>query len=377
MKSAARRGGETPGRTPRRLGAPRREVVTGSSTDKKVRSAAKTPKSEDVKTPVRRSPRLALMFARSSEKKDGSEASAATKSTTKSARKSRFASQTPAKRILKTPRPIVPRAALIAKHKQVVVSAAKKKTSAKVIAASSRLLKGTQNTDSGVEKFRSRKEKLRAFEIGGRTTDYEDLTLIPAATTTTKARSPKFTNTRIKQKILTTEERELLEIEKMKTAMEKEKVRRRASSYAPPYTTIKSKVLKTLTSARASKAAAPSERAVDDAADAVRRTRSRRTSAPTMYGAIEDEQTPDLRDNKRKRISITGAVLTEIKPFNLTTERRGAYHERKFARMREDEEERENASRPRFTATPIPRNQRAGVSITRQQLASMLGRDGK
>ena len=376
MKSAARRGGETPGRTPRRLGAPRREVVTGSSTDKKVRSAAKTPKSEDVKTPVRRSPRLALMFARSSEKKDGSEASAATKSTTKSARKSRFASQTPAKRILKTPRPIVPRAALIAKHKQVVMSAAKKK-SAKVIAASSRLLKGTQNTDSGVEKFRSRKEKLRAFEIGGRTTDYEDLTLIPAATTTTKARSPKFTNTRIKQKILTTEERELLEIEKMKAAMEKEKVRRRASSYAPPYTTIKSKVLKTLTSARASKAAAPSERAVDDAADAVRRTRSRRTSAPTMYGAIEDEQTPDLRDNKRKRISITGAVLTEIKPFNLTTERRGAYHERKFARMREDEEERENASRPRFTATPIPRNQRAGVSITRQQLASMLGRDGK
>ena len=121
----------------------------------------------------------------------------------------------------------------------------------------------------------------------------------------------------------------------------------------------------------------PSERAVDDAADAVRRTRSRRTSAPTMYGAIEDEQTPDLRDNKRKRISITGAVLTEIEPFNLTTERRGAYHERKFARMREDEEERENASRPRFTATPIPRNQRAGVSITRQQLASMLGRDGK
>ena len=72
MKSAARRGGETPGRTPRRLGAPRREVATGSSTDKKVKSAAKTPKSEDAKTPVRRSPRLALMFARSSEKKSGS-----------------------------------------------------------------------------------------------------------------------------------------------------------------------------------------------------------------------------------------------------------------------------------------------------------------
>ena len=87
---------------------------------------------------------------------------------------------------------MVPRAALIAKHKQVVVSAAKKKTSAKVIAASSRLLKGTQNTDSGVEKFRSRKEKLRAFEIGGRTTDYEDLTLIPAADDDDEGSKPKI-----------------------------------------------------------------------------------------------------------------------------------------------------------------------------------------
>ena len=71
---------------------------------------------------------------------------------------------------------------------------------------------------------------------------------------------------------------------------------------------------------------------------------------------------------------ITGAVLTEIAPFNLTTEKRGAYHQRKFARTRREEEERENVARPAFRAKPVPAEQQAGVSITRTQLAAMLRR---
>lgn len=73
MKSVARRGGETSGRTSRRLGVLRWEVVMGLSMDKKVRSVVKMLKSEDVKMFVCWLLCLVLMFARSSEKKDGSE----------------------------------------------------------------------------------------------------------------------------------------------------------------------------------------------------------------------------------------------------------------------------------------------------------------
>jgi len=358
--------GKTPGRTPgRRLGAPRREAANGCS---------KTPASESERTPVRRSPRLAVL-AESSEKK--SEDSSAKRGTTpRTGRKSRFASQTPAKRILKTPHPIVPRAAVIAKHKETLSMRASKSaagTVKKTVAAASRYRQSAKKTtEPAAEKFRSRKEKLRAFEIGGRTTDYEDLTQIPASTTTTRAVSPKFTRTRMKQKILTTEERELLEIQNQKAAMEKEKERRRASSYAPPYTTIKSKVTRSLTSRRISAVNPAPTPTVDDVSAAVRRTRSRRTSAPSMNAVVAEQTPADAR--KRKRISITGAVLTEIAPFNLSTEQRGAYHQRKFARMRREEEERENVARPAFRAKPVPAEQQAGVSITRTQLAAMLRR---
>ena len=119
---------------------------------------------------------------------------------------------------------MVPRVALIAKHKQAAAREnVARNSKVTAIAPTSRLLKGTQAQHAEVEKFRSRKEKLRAFEMGGRTTDYEDLTQIPAATTTTRAVSPKFTRTRRKEKILTTEERELLEIQNTKLAMERER----------------------------------------------------------------------------------------------------------------------------------------------------------
>lgn len=360
--------GKTPRRTPRRLGAPRRETSARGSAN-----GSKTPVSASERTPVRRSPRLAAMLAASSEKK--SEDSSAKRGTTpRTARKSRFASQTPAKRILKTPHPIVPRAAVIAKHKETLKRASKSEAGRvkKAVTAASRYRQSAKKTEPAAEKFRSRKEKLRAFEIGGRTTDYEDLTQIPASTTTTRAVSPKFTRTRMKQKILTTEERELLEIQNQKAAMEKEKERRRASSYAPPYTTIKSKVTRSLTSRRISAVNPAPTPTVDDVSSAMRRTRSRRTSAPSVNAAVADQTPANTR--KRKRISITGAVLTEIAPFNLTTEKRGAYHQRKFARTRREEEERENVARPAFRAKPVPAEQQAGVSITRAQLAAMLRR---
>ena len=154
--------------------------------------------------------------------------------------------------------------------------------------------------------------------------------------------------------------------------MEKEKERRRASSYAPPYTTIKSKVTRSLTSRRISAVNPAPTPTVDDVSSAMRRTRSRRTSAPSVNAAVADQTPANTR--KRKRISITGAVLTEIAPFNLTTEKRGAYHQRKFARTRREEEERENVARPAFRAKPVPTEQQAGVSITRTQLAAMLRR---
>lgn len=363
-------GGKTPGRTPgRRLGAPRREAANGCS---------KTPASanESERTPVRRSPRLVALLAESSEK-TREDSSAKSGTTPRTARTSRFASRTPAKRILKTPHPIVPRAAVIAKHKETLLMRASKSASKgtvkKTVTAASRYRQSAKTTtEAAAEKFRSRKEKLRAFEIGGRTTDYEDLTQIPASTTTTRAVSPKFTRTRMKQKILTTEERELLEIQNQKAAMEKEKERRRASSYAPPYTTIKSKVTRSLTSRRVSAVNPAPTPTVDDVSAAVRRTRSRRTSAPSTNAVVAEQTPADAR--KRKRISITGAVLTEIAPFNLSTEQRGAYHQRKFARARREEEERENVARPAFRAKPVPAEQRAGVSITRAQLAAMLRR---
>lgn len=365
-------GGKTPGRTPRRLGAPRRALAsTMECATATAPMGAKTPKSTE-KTPVRRSPRLALL-AQSSEKKKLAELASAEKSTTTSAskgRRTRFASQTPAKRILKTPNPMIPRVAVVAKHKQEAArkereareEAARKKRAAMAPAGvSSRYRQTAPKTD--VKPFRSRKEKLRAFETGGRTTDYEDLTQIPARTTTTKAVSPKFNITRRKEKILTTEERELLEIEKAKESIAKERQRRRNSSYENPFTRVNSRVYKSVRNTRANPA--PS---MDDVASVLKAERSRRTSAP--IDRIESTPMTDAR--KRKRISITGSVLTEITPFNLNTEQRGAYHERKFRRMLEEEEQRESHSQPRFRATPIPVTQQAGTSISREQLSMML-----
>ena len=269
---------------------------------------------------------------------------------------------------------MVPRVALIAKHKQAAAREnVARNSKVTAIAPTSRLLKGTQAQHAEVEKFRSRKEKLRAFEMGGRTTDYEDLTQIPAATTTTRAVSPKFTRTRRKEKILTTEERELLEIQNTKLAMERERERRRASSYAPPYTTIKSKVAQTLTAARVSKVKSQQTPIVDDVSEALRRSRARRISAPTTaLDGSTVEHTPMEDARKRKRISITGAVLTEIAPFHLSTEQRGAYHQRKFARLQQEEVERAKSARVPFRANPVPAEHHAGVSITRSQLAALL-----
>ena len=368
-------GGKTPGRTPRRLGAPRRALAStmecATTTTATAAIGGKTPKSTE-KTPVRRSPRLALL-AQSSEKKKLEELASAEKSTTTSASKgcrTRFASQTPAKRILKTPNPMIPRVAVVAKHKQEAArkereareEAARKKRAAMAPAGvSSRYRRTAPKTD--VKPFRSRKEKLRAFETGGRTTDYEDLTQIPARTTTTKAVSPKFNITRRKEKILTTEERELLEIEKAKESIAKERERRRNSSNENPFTRVNSRVYKSVRNTRANPASS-----MDDVASALKAERSRRTSAP--IDRIESTPMTDAR--KRKRISITGSVLTEITPFNLNTEQRGAYHERKFRRMLEEEEQRESHSQPRFRATPIPVTQQAGTSISREQLSMML-----
>ena len=272
------------------------------------------------------------------------------------------------------PNPMVPRVALIAKHKQAAArenAALTAKPTA--IAATSRLLKGTQAQRVEVEKFRSRKEKLRAFEMGGRTTDYEDLTQIPAPTTTTRAVSPKFTRTRRKEKLLTTEERELLEIQNTKLAMERERERRRASSCALPYTIIKSKVAHTSTAARGSKLKPQQTPVVDDVSEALRRSRTRRISAPTTtLGGSPVEHTPMEDVRKRKRISITGAVLTEITPFQLSTEQRGAYHQRKFARLQQEEAEREKFAHAPFRANPVPAQHHAGMSITRSQLAALL-----
>ena len=75
---------------------------------------------------------------------------------------------------------------------------------------------------------------------------------------------------------------------------------------------------------------------------------------------------------KRKRISITGAVLTEIAPFHLSTEQRGAYHQRKFARLQQEEDARAKSARVPFRANPVPAEHHAGVSITRSQLAALL-----
>lgn len=367
-------GGKTPGRTPRRLGAPRRALAStmecATATATTAAMGGKTPKSTE-KTPVRRSPRLALL-AQSSEKKKLEELASAEKSTTSASkgRRTRFASQTPAKRILKTPNPMIPRVAVVAKHKQEAArkerdareEAARKKRAAMAPAGvTSRYRQTAPKTD--VKPFRSRKEKLRAFETGGRTTDYEDLTQIPARKTTTKAVSPKFNITRRKEKILTTEERELLEIEKAKESIAKERERRRNSSYENPFTRVNSRVYKSVRNTRANPA--PS---MDDIASALKAERSRRTSAPTD----RIESTPMTDARKRKRISITGSVLTEITPFNLNTEQRGAYHERKFRRMLEEEEQRESHSQPRFRATPIPVTQQAGTSISREQLSMML-----
>jgi hypothetical protein len=363
-------GGKTPGRTPRRLGAPRRALASTMECATTAAMGGKTPKSTE-KTPVRRSPRLALL-AQSSEKKKLEELASAEKSTTSASkgRRTRFASQTPAKRILKTPNPMIPRVAVVAKHKQEAArkereareEAARKKRAAMAPAGvSSRYRQTAPKTD--VKQFRSRKEKLRAFETGGRTTDYEDLTQIPARKTTTKAVSPKFNITRRKEKILTTEERELLEIEKAKESIAKERERRRNSSYENPFTRVNSRVYKSVRNTRANPA--PS---MDDVASALKAERSRRTSAPID----KIERTPMTDARKRKRISITGSVLTEITPFNLNTEQRGAYHERKFRRMLEEEEQRESLSQPRFRATPIPVTQQAGTSISRQQLSMML-----
>ena len=363
-------GGKTPGRTPRRLGAPRRALASTMECATTAAMGGKTPKSTE-KTPVRRSPRLALL-AQSSEKKKLEESVSAEKSTTTAskARRTRFASQTPAKRILKTPNPMIPRVAVVTKHKQEAArkereareEAARKKRAAMAPAGvSSRYRQTAPKTD--VKPFRSRKEKLRAFETGGRTTDYEDLTQIPARKTTTKAVSPKFNITRRKEKILTTEERELLEIEKAKESIAKERERRRNSSYENPFTRVNSRVYKSVRNTRANPA--PS---MDDVASALKAERSRRTSAPID----RIERTPMTDARKRKRISITGSVLTEITPFNLNTEQRGAYHERKFRRMLEEEEQRESLSQPRFRATPIPVTQQAGTSISREQLSMML-----
>ncbi|OUS45486.1 hypothetical protein BE221DRAFT_206523 [Ostreococcus tauri] len=372
----------TPGRTPRRLGAPRRAAANDGSSERKV----KTPKTVE-NTPVRRSPRLLALVTSSMKKEassaksprlDASRGRSSQKRTPKENATRRFTSQSPMKRILKTPKPTAYRVASIAKHErdtQSVLEARRKVT--EPIAPTSRLLESTKRPITPVEKFRSRKEKLRAFETGGRTTDYEDLTQIPASTTTTRAVSPKFTRTRMKQKILTTEERELLEIQNTKAAMEREKQKRRTSSYAPPYTTIKSKLAHSLTSARRSKVYPEPPLAVDDVSDAIRRTRSRRTSAPMMERtrSVEKiEQTPPEDARKRKRISITGSVLTEITPFQLSTEQRGAYHKRKFARLQEEEAKRKKSEHRPFKATPVPPEQRAGVSITRQALANLLGR---
>ena len=365
-------GGKTPGRTPRRLGAPRRALASTMECATTTATGGKTPKSTE-KTPVRRSPRLALL-AQSSEKKKLEESVSAEKSTTTAskARRTRFASQTPAKRILKTPNPMIPRVAVVAKHKQEAArkdreareeAARKKRAAMAPTGVSSRYRQTAPKTD--VKPYRSRKEKLRAFETGGRTTDYEDLTRIPARTTTTKAVSPKFNITRRKQKILTTEERELLEIEKAKESIAKERERRRNSSYENPFTRVNSRVYKSVRNTRTNPVPAPS---MDDVASALKVERSRRTSAP--IDRIESTPMTDVR--KRKRISITGSVLTEITPFNLNTEQRGAYHERKFRRMLEEEEQRESLSQPRFRATPIPVTQQAGTSISREQLSMML-----
>ena len=69
-------------------------------------------------------------------------------------------------------------------------------------------------------------------------------------------------------------------------------------------------------------------------------------------------------ERKRKRVSVTGTVLTEITPFNLSTEQRGAYHARKFARQLEEEEARLKSARAPFKPTPIPSAQQNGVVIT-------------
>ena len=72
----------------------------------------------------------------------------------------------------------MPRAAVIAKHKETLKRASKSEAG-RVKKAVTAALVSPERKEDGTHKeakFRSRKEKLRAFEIGGRTTDYEDLT---------------------------------------------------------------------------------------------------------------------------------------------------------------------------------------------------------
>ena len=380
-KKKALNGKATPRTGNARLGVPQRMLAM---------SGVKASPGTGTKTPgVRRSPRLALLAQSSAEKseKDAKVTSSGSLTTTKAAssvgNNSRYAASSGAvKRLLKSPKPKTPRAVRVAKLKnqtkamtteELNFEASKRARAAeqdrmrrerRMYGApappepTSRLTtRATKNV--GVEPFRSRKEKLRAFETGGRTTDYEDLTLIPARTETTKAVSPYFTATRRKIKILTTEERELRDIARHKAAMEEERKRRR-SAYTPCYTTVRSKVAMATSSATRRPTVKASEALVEyDAADETRRARARRISAPLM---TDVQVTPIER--KRKRVSVTGTVLTEITPFHLNTEQRGAYHARKFARQLEEEEARLKSARAPFKPTPIPSAQRNGVVIT-------------
>ena len=366
-----------------------------------VKASAGEDEEATTKTPgVRRSPRLALLAQLSAEKSvEANVTSSSGPSTTAKASSVGNTSRYEAsgggavKRLLKSPKPKTPRAVRVAKLRSQTAQAmttedleyeaskraraaeqARMRRERKMYGAApapeptSRLTtRAAKNV--GVEPFRSRKEKLRAFETGGRTTDYEDLTLIPARTETTKAVSPYFTATRRKIKILTTEERELQEIAQHKVAMEEERKRRR-SVYTPCYTTVRSKVgMATSTATRRTTVKASEALVEYDAAEEVRRARNRRTSAPSMIGV---QATPIER--KRKRISVTSSVLTEITPFRLNTEQRGAYHERKFARRIQEEEDRRNSARAPFKPTPVPRAQQAGVTIDHATLDALRSR---
>ena len=227
--------------------------------------------------------------------------------------------------------------------------------------------------DVVVERFRSRKEKLLAFETGGRTTDYEDLTKIPARTKTTEAVSPRFTATRRTMKILSTEERELQEIARHQAAAEKER-KSRPTVYAPYYSTVPSRLaLATSVATRRTMLKASASAVEFDVVEEMRGSRNQ-SSEPFTTSESFTTGVRAASERKRKRVSVTGTVLTEVTPFHLNTEQRGAYHERKFARRLEEEAARTKKAQAPFKATPIPQSHQAGVSVSSATLAMLKGR---